>query len=114
VQRWLELAVLTTLRLADLLGLTWSGGPLARSWVDRSHLRVRTSKREVPLAIPLALSLPPLGPWSIASILAAVEADGVASPRIIRRSPARSATAAGSPITPRLARSPIAARAPAG
>jgi len=103
VQRWLELAVLTTLRLADLLGLTWSGGPLARGWVDRSHLRVRTSKRGVPLAIPLALSLPPLGPWSIASILAAVEADGVASPRIIRRSPARSATAAGSPITPRLA-----------
>jgi len=57
----------------------------------------------VPLAIPLALSLPPVGRWTISSILSAVQADGIPSPRIIRRSSSRPAAPAGSPIQPRLA-----------
>lgn len=102
VQRWLELAVLTTLRLADLLAVCWHRGEsTARGWVDGSHLRVRTAKRNVPIAIPLSLSLPPAGRWTIATVLDAIRSDGVASPWVIRRSGEQRHSPPGATIRPR-------------
>jgi len=85
VQRWLELSVLTTLRIGDLLGLCWNRGDQGSGFVKGQELRVRTAKRGVPIAIPLALSLPPAGPWSVGSVLDAIRHDGIVAPRIIRR-----------------------------
>jgi hypothetical protein len=103
VRRWLELAVVTTLRIADLLAISWRRMPDSSGWVDDAHLRVRTAKRGVPLAIPLGLTLPPAGSWSIGSVLADIEADGVSSAWVIRRTRRRPNAPAGSPIRPRTA-----------
>lgn len=103
VQRWLELAVLTTLRIGDLLGLCWTRDDQGSGFVEGHELRVRTAKRGVPIAIPLALTLPPAGPWSVESVLAAVRSDGIVAPRIIRRQREWPNAPAGSGISPRAA-----------
>ena len=103
VRRWLELAVLTTLRIGDLLALGWTKGDGGSGYVEGDELRVQTAKRGVPIAIPLRLTLPPVGAWSVGGVLAAIRSDGIVSARVIRRSRAWPNAPVGSGITPRAA-----------
>jgi hypothetical protein len=100
VQRWLELAVLTTLRGGDLLALQWRRTPTnQRGWIEDGQLRVVTQKRGRPIALPLGLGLAAAGPWTIDSVLASIRADGVASTRILRRSQSRPGVRVGAGLT---------------